>query len=1039
MAADRLSPHRAAWLNLLFILAAAFFIPLRSAAEPTAEAEFITRSWDVEEGLPTGNITVLARTPDGFLWLGTPAGLVRFDGAGFRTFSPGNTPALTGARITSLLVDHAGALWIGTGEGGLARGQTNVFTAVPLGPAVPRGGLVSLTEDRRGTIWGIVEHLGVFSWHNGQTAFYGTNSGLPDSIVWGIALDTQGRPWADSRGHLRQFQEGRWVEAAGLPRDFPRIAALAPARDGGLWLACPRRAGSPAGDRGNRIFKYAKDRVTEMPDLPCNQDSRRSLPRLVLEDSQGRVWCPTRGAGIFLWAGHQWRLFSDAPSLSQVQAACLAEDEHSVLWIGLDGAGLYQVRPRSITALEPPPDIPSSCFWTVCATRDGAIWGGTDGNGIYRWQNGAATHFQHEQGLTNEHVNAILEDRGSKMWAGTMGGLFRLDGGRFEPVTGAGALRLPVFALKEDRAGRLWAGTCQGLVQIDHASITVFGPDQGIPFGPINAIEEDPRGRMWVSVPPTRDQHLLDPAGPYGLYVKSDRGFEHVAPGKWEGAAHIRSLYADDGGNLWIGTIGAGVYRLHDGNFTEYSLDDGLPQERIQAIMADNARNLWFCSEAGVFGCPIAQLEGYVRGRSARLSWWQIQRADGLPSRLATGNGQPSAARAGDGRIWLADACSIAGFDPQAFRKAERLRPPVIEDIVVNGVPQPPAGDHRLRLAPGARRVEICYASPNLTASAAPAFWTRLRGFDPDWVQGGVARVASYNLQPGDYEFAVAVTGPDGSRLETASPLKIEVAPQFWERGSVRVLAGLLVVAGVALGVRRRERARLQQRFRQLEIQRALEQVRQRIARDIHDDLGSGLTEITLLSDNLTCADGDAQTSRQTVRRIGECARALTHEMDEVVWAINPQTDSLESLATYLNDFAQERLALAGIRCRLNTGPELPDLRLSSDIRHSLYRAAREVLNNAIKYSGATEVTVSIESRGGDFSLLIQDNGCGFDPHQSFNRGNGLKFMRQRLAEIGGRCEIVSRAGAGTTVCFTIPGAASRHPPTVPNHHPFPS
>jgi signal transduction histidine kinase len=252
----------------------------------------------------------------------------------------------------------------------------------------------------------------------------------------------------------------------------------------------------------------------------------------------------------------------------------------------------------------------------------------------------------------------------------------------------------------------------------------------------------------------------------------------------------------------------------------------------------------------------------------------------------------------------------------------------------------------------------------------------------------------------------------------------------------VRVSAGLLLVAAVALGVRRWERERSAQRLRRLEIQRAMDQVRQRIARDIHDDLGAGLTEITLLSDNLTSDGNDALAMKKTGRRIGDCARALTHEMDEAVWAINPQTDTFDGLATYLNDFAQERLALAGIRCRLDTATELPNLNLSADIRHSLYRAAKEALNNAIKYSGATEVDVSIQCQGTDLSLLIQDNGRGFNQGNESKRCNGLKNMRQRLEEIGGRCEVASKLGVGTSVRFTIPGAANRIlQPATNGHH----
>lgn len=650
--------------------------------------------------------------------------------------------------------------------------------------------------------------------------------------------------------------------------------------------------------------------------------------------------------------------------------------------------------------------------------------GGTGGAGIFRWKDGLFTHFSNDQGLADEHVNAILEDSQFNIWAGTMGGLFRLDGDHFQAISDPKTLSLPVFALLEDHAGSLWAGTRNGLVQINGAITHVFGQAEGIPFGGINAIEEDANGTIWLSIPPSG--HSPGPTGPHGLFMKSGDRFTRIAVGQWAGELNIRSLKADEGGKLWIGTIGTGFYRLHDGKFTEFSIDDGVKQNRIQAIVADKTRNLWFCSESGVFGCPIEQLVKHIRGQDAWLSLWQIQPFDGLPSRLTTGNGQPTAVRASDGKIWLANANAIAGFDPETITKTVHLRPPIIEEVVLNGVTQTLAGDRHVRVLADIRRVEIYYTSPNTTTPDLPVFWTRLKGFDPYWVRGDMPHVASYNLHSGNYEFSVAVTGPDGSRLETAAPLEIEVVPQFWERKSTRVLAILLFAAAVALTVGGWERHRSQQRLRQLEFQRAMDLVRQRIARDIHDDLGSGLTEITLLGDNMARNGHDQQTMQKTIRRISDRARSLTRQMDEVVWAINPQTDTLESLATYLNDFAQERLALAGIRCRLETAAELPNLCLTADIRHNLYRAAKEALNNAIKYSGATEVAVTIESRGTALVFIIRDNGCGFDPQQPLKRGNGLKYMQQRLEEIGGRCEMTSQPGGGTSVCFFVSFATHR-------------
>lgn len=994
------------------------------------EKEFVIQNWDTEEGLPGSTVTCLAKTPDGYLWIGTPNGLLRYDGYRFRTFYPGNTPALSDASVTALLADHTGVLWVGTQNGSLIKVSSGFFTNVTPAAGFGTAQVNSLAEDTNGAIWGTLDRVGVFRYENGQFTFYGTNSGLPWQIVWGITVDTAGTVWVVSRGQLMRFKDERWEKAPALQPDFPRVLAVAPARDGGLWLACVAHPGPPAGDRGTRIYRLKGGSVAEdnLP-VPWSQDSRRSLTRLLIEDRHGRLWCATRGAGTFVRDKTGWRLLSQPGTLSQVQALAIAEDELGSIWLGMDGAGLFRVRPKLVIGLEPLTGSPAGCFWTVHVGRDGNIWGGTDGNGIYLWKNGQMTRFGRSNGLTNEHVNAIIEDKTGRVWVGTMGGLFMSTGSRFEPVRGVTALELPVFSLKEDRSGNIWIGTRNGLVKLGLSETNFFGEDRGIPFGAINAIEEDGNGRIWVSVPPARDPRAPGPVAPHGLFVNLGDKFEHVGAGQWAGESSIRCLYADAMGQLWIGTVGAGVYLYRDSKFVEISCEDGLPHNRIQAIVPDDMGNLWFCSESGVFGAPLARLLEHKPGRRAPLTWYRVRRSDGLPNNAATGNGCPSAVRAPDGLIWFANGNAIAGFDPKSVMLATQIWPPIVDDVVVNGVQLFPNPRVPLRIGPSLRKVEIYYTSPNIIAPDARSFWIRLKGLDKEWIYAGAQRVMSYNLQPGLYEFEVAVATPDGTRLTSSNPLQIEVIPTFWERTSFRIVVGAALAGTIALGAWRWERARSDRRVRQLEIQRAMDMVRQRIARDIHDELGSGLTEIALLCDNLSADCNDPALTRRTGQRIAKRARALTRQIDEVVWAINPRTDTLESLVTYLNEYAQEQLTAAGIRCRLNTAQELPNIELPTDVRHNVFRAAKEALNNSIKHAHATEVAITIESRGKNLLVMIQDNGCGFDAQGEFTRGNGLRNIRQRLEEIGGASTIQSAIGSGTCVCLTIRIQADRAGP----------
>jgi len=537
-----------------------------------------------------------------------------------------------------------------------------------------------------------------------------------------------------------------------------------------------------------------------------------------------------------------------------------------------------------VTTLPAEPGAEQNIFLTACVTRDGSAWGGTDGSGVFRWRDGTLMRYGAGQGLTNLQVAVLFEDRHTNLWAGTWGGLFRfnpeieaersggatsasasisgLTGGKFEPVPGPPALRGIVLALMEDRQGYLWAGTDGGLVRMHDGDARVFGERDGLTSLFIRAIEEDRDGQIWVAV------------GGTGLFRLAGKRFEHYATGQWPGERMIRALHADARGALWIATEGAGLVRLKDGRFTQYTAEDGLPNERLQAVSEDDAGNLWFGSDNGIFGCPRQTLEQYEHGRSPRLSCWLLSRADGLANKVCTGAGQPTAARAPDGRLWFPNGNALATFNPaHVMRKVEVLTP-AIEEAFTDGVRQTPNPDGGLRVMSGVRRLELWFTSPNTTSPERLRFRIWMKGLEANWVDMGDTRFMSYShLPPGQYEFRVAASGNEGDWIEAARALKIEVVPRFYERRSLQIAGGLALLAAVAGTVWRIERSRSRRRLERIELQRAMDQERQRIACDIHDDLGSGLTEIIMLSDRLRANLSNTAAAEKQIENISSRIR----------------------------------------------------------------------------------------------------------------------------------------------------------------------
>jgi len=341
----------------------------------------------------------------------------------------------------------------------------------------------------------------------------------------------------------------------------------------------------------------------------------------------------------------------------------------------------------------------------------------------------------------------------------------------------------------------------------------------------------------------------------------------------------------------------------------------------------------------------------------------------------------------------------------------------VIEEVVIDGVSRARAGTSTLLVNSPASRIEIHYTSPNLTVPEQLRFRHRLAGLEQDWVEAGDRRVVFYNrLPPGKYEFQVMAGGADGQWFEATEGLKLVIVPRWWERRSAEIGLALLLLTAASGTVWLGERSRSRRRLLRLEAQQATERERRRIAQDLHDDLGTSLTEISLLSELAGRSSASAEEVKAKLGSIAEKSVEMVRALDEIVWAVNPRNDTLPNLVNYLCLFAQDFLGLSQIQCRLEVAAGLPALPLNAEQRHTLYLVVKEVLANAVKYSEARELWLRIRLEESMLILVVEDNGRGFDTGVIRPWGNGLENVRGRMTALGGKCVIQSVIGQGTSV-----------------------
>lgn len=976
--------------------------------------EFAIETWTTDNGMPHNSVTTLLQTRKGYIWAGTYNGIAQFDGDHFKVFDASNTKGLNDSRITALYEDAQGVVWIGHDRGAVTRHVDGRFEPVMLDKLWGNANVVAFGNDEHGDLWILNLRGEVLRLRDSLLLKPLPQMAAEPNVTPALAADTEHRIYVLRNGVAARITPNGYQEGM-LAGEY--TAQLTRAHKGGFWVAGINRVRQWDGQ------KWVKD----FGPFPWGD----SFVTTMLETSSHRVLVGTLLGGLYVVdESGGWFRLSRTNGLSQDWIRCLTEDREHNIWVGTSG-GLVLLRERKVAMLSPPDNWEGRPVMGITRAHDGAIWAATEGAGVYRMNGDEWTHFGVSAGLSNLFAWSVMEDSQRRLWAGTWGGgLFRLDGDKFVRQFDLAELSEPVTALQESPPGTLWIGTGAGLMRYASNKLERLAGYGEAAAGAVRAIEPGAPGEIWFGTQGSGLGRLQ--AGNFKSY------------GRAEGLAHdsILSLHYDAEGALWIGTLEHGVCRFKDSRFVVLTTEHGLPNNIIDHIEEDGLGNFWFNCQTGLFRVSRRELNDCADGKTRSLRALVFGKAEGMTTLAGSGGFTPSGFRAPDGRLWFPTARGLAVVNPAAVRP-NRISPPVlIEEILVDGQPaelqsspllpdtpgQVPA--RRIKLPPGRRQLDIKFTGMSFTSPARVQFKYRLEGLNPDWKDGGTQRQVTYPyLPPGEFTFRVIASNSDGLWNEIGDALTIVVLPHFlqtwWFKTTLALAACALVGGGVFLESRRRMHRKLERIAREHELERE----RSRIAQDIHDDLGASLTRIGMLSEPAAGEMNGAPQAAANLSQIHTTTGELTRAMDEIVWAVNPRHDTLESLTNYISRFAQDFLGTAHIRCRLALPLEVPELSVRSEVRHNLFLAVKETLHNAVKHSGANEVRVTLQFVPGGFRLIVTDNGAGFDPKRvnrgsEINRpapGNGLRNLRSRLAQINGRSEIHSAPGEGTRVEFFVP------------------
>jgi ligand-binding sensor domain-containing protein/signal transduction histidine kinase len=967
-----------------------------AAIDPNrAMSQYVRERWGGEEGFPRGPVYAITQTTDGYLWIATGAGLVRFDGMNFR-----------------LIHDRTGSL---------------VFNSV-----------LGLVADKDGSLWLLLRDLTVIRYRLGEfdDPF---QSGERVFQVTVIAQSNEGGLLAAKKqSGAFTFRDGRFVSAAravGMARS--PVLSLAESADGAMWL----------GTRGSGLYRLAGDKTTQIRQPASNANRKINC---LLPEGTDRLWVGT-DSGVLRWDGGDLSDKGLSSSLKGFQALTLTRDRDGNIWIGTDSRGLLRFNADGVASLNELPSESGKAITAVFEDREGSIWTGSV-DGIERLRDSAFVTYSAPEGLPSQGEDPVFAGTENRTWfapasgglrwlekgrrgktfqaeldrdiiysidggpdelwlARQQGGLsrVRLGGGGFRTKTythADGLAQDSVYSVYRARDGTVWAGTLSGGVsKLDRGKFSTYTAADGLASNTVAAISESHDGTIWLGTP---------------------KGLSSFSRGAWstfttrEGlpSANINCLFVDSSGLLWVGTTEGLALRAGD-RFHVPSVKLAGVREQIFGMAEDRFGSFWIATANHVLR---VKRDALLKPGAVDADFREFGLADGLRGMEGVKRSRSVVADA-DGQIWFSLNRGISVVDPARLVRSSLPALPHIQDIVADGE-EIEIGD-KLRIPPRPGKIVIGYAGLSLSVPERVQYRYRLDGLDNRWSEPVVARESAYtNLAPGSYRFRVVACNPDGVWNPREASVSFLVEPAFWQAWCFRtggllacVLTGLLVFRLRVRTLTERLNIRFEERLGE----------RTRIAQELHDTLLQGFLSASMQVHVVTDRLASDSPLKPTLTRALELMRQVIEEGRNAVRGLRSGPGvpvSLEHVFSGIyEELVQHEMCIDPIDFRVIVeGEPRP---LHPLLRDDVYRIGREALINSFRHAGAKKIEIELNYIWNRLLVIVRDDGCGIEAGGLVTgvEGHwGLVGMRERAERISSELRILSRPMGGTEVRLSVPG-----------------